>query len=87
MKRIAISKNQADAIRADIIEINGMQDVLRIKMQHNKRMTDVLVRDADLDPEKYLNYKLVEEKGKMFLELTPVPDPPSEPTKSSAPAQ
>lgn len=77
--RIPVTKHQADAIRQDIMEINQLQDVLQTKMQHNKRMTDMLVRDADLDPKDFQNYQLIEEKGRVFMELTPVPKPAAEP--------
>ncbi len=75
MTRIEITKHQADAIRADIIEINQLQDVLRAKMQHDKRMTDMIVRDHDLEPSDFQSYELVEEKGKVFMKLNPVPKP------------
>ena len=84
--RIPVTKNQADAIRQDIMEINQLQDVLQTKMQHNKRMTDMLVRDADLDPKDFQNYQLVEEKGKVFMELKPVPKPEAAPVPTQTTA-
>jgi hypothetical protein len=74
--RIDITKNQADAIRADITEINQMQQILQLKMQANKRMTDTIVLDADKKPADYKNYELEEKGGKTVMVLHPAdPDP------------
>jgi hypothetical protein len=72
--QIEITKNQADAIRADIIEINQLQEVLRLKMTHNKRMTDMIVRDAGKKPEEFATYELKDDGGKTMMVLTHMPD-------------
>lgn len=67
--RIPLTKHQAEAIRADITEINRIQEILAVKSQANKRMTDVMVLDAGLDPETYAKYSLEEKNGKAEMVL------------------
>lgn len=67
--RIQLTKNQADALRAEITEINQMIQVTQIKRQVNKRMVDMIIRDADQDPAGIEDYALEDRDGKTFMVL------------------
>ena len=65
--KILLTKNQADALRADITEINQMIQIVQMKQASNKRMADMIVRDANEDPANFSEYKLEEKDGKTYL--------------------
>jgi hypothetical protein len=69
--RIPLTKNQADALRADITELNQMQQLYMLKSAANRRMADMIVRDANLDPKEFPEYELEEKDGKFLMLLKP----------------
>jgi hypothetical protein len=70
--RISITKNQADALRADITEINQMVQLVQMKNASNRRVVEMIVRDADQDPALFAKYTVEEKNGK--FELISVPE-------------
>jgi hypothetical protein len=69
--RIPLTKNQAEAIRAEITEINQLIQAVQIKQAANKRMVDMITRDAEQDPDAFSEHQLEEKNGKIVLLLKP----------------
>jgi len=65
--RVSITKNQADALRADITEINQMIQMTQMKSASNKRLVDMIVRDAEQDPALFARYEIEEKNGQFYL--------------------
>jgi len=65
--RVSITKNQADALRADITEINQMIQMTQMKSASNKRLVDMIVRDAEQDPVLFARYEIEEKNGQFYL--------------------
>lgn len=73
MEKIAITKNQAEALRAEFVEINQMQQLLNTKYTSSKRMTDAIIRDAGKEPDDFERFPQIEEiKGEASLILKPL---------------
>ena len=69
--RLPITKNQADAIRAEITEINQLIQVLQVKRAAYKRLTEMIARDLDLDPANFEDAEVDDKGGKLVMVLRP----------------
>lgn len=76
-QRIALTRAQASAIRADLAEINQAQAIVQVRARANKRLTDMIVADAGLNPDDFSSYRLTDGE-EVYIELTLAQAAPSE---------
>ena len=75
--KIALSKHQADAIRADHQELTQLERLRQVKVEANARHTSTIVLDNGHFPDNMERYDLAEESGVTYMVLHPKPEPTS----------
>lgn len=66
---VKLSKHQAAAILRNLTEMQQVQQVMQLKAEADKRMTDMLVLDGGFNPADYAQYALGERDGEPHLIL------------------
>jgi hypothetical protein len=88
MKRIKLGKHQAAAILATLSDISKLEAAQVTWEAANNRTIEAIIRDAGEDPTKVLEFAVepANERGEVFLALTPRPEPtPADPPAPADP--
>jgi hypothetical protein len=85
---IALSKSQAETLRASIAEIEQLEAhpvmvAVQVKREEVSKLIRMLVQDAGQQPEEYRAVGLWEEDGKVYLK--PKEQPQRQPSPKPAP--
>lgn len=71
MIEIPLTYNQAEALRADIAEINNLAQAHQVKVSMHARHRDAIVKDGGADPATVEVFEVVEINKNFYLRLTP----------------
>jgi hypothetical protein len=87
---IALSKSQAETLRASIAEIEQLEAhpvmvAVQVKREEVSKLIRMLVQDAGQPPEEYRAVGLWEEDGTVYLKPKEQPQPQPQPSPKPSP--
>ena len=71
MTEILLTKNQAEALRSDIADINNLAQAHQIRVSMHARHRDAIVKDSGAEPARVESFEVVEINNEFYLRLMP----------------